>query len=86
MRWVGETYLEAAAPTAAAAVGRSEFLNAWKDHLPEGWREEATFSKLTVGYFSSSFLLYSNSVYRRTSIDSLIQRLSALSVMKIGRN
>ncbi|OJJ66874.1 hypothetical protein ASPBRDRAFT_59310 [Aspergillus brasiliensis CBS 101740] len=47
VRWVGETYLEAVAPTAGAAAGRSEFLNAWKDHLPEGWREEATFSKLT---------------------------------------
>ncbi|PYI06768.1 hypothetical protein BO78DRAFT_314834 [Aspergillus sclerotiicarbonarius CBS 121057] len=48
VRWVGETYLEAVAPTANAAVGRSEFLNAWKDHLPEGWREQAAFSKLTV--------------------------------------
>ena len=48
MRWVGETYLEAVAPTANAAVGRNEFLNAWKDHLPEGWREEVAFSKLTV--------------------------------------
>lgn len=87
MRWVGETYLEAVAPTAGAAAGCSEFLNAWKDHLPEGWREEATFSQLTVGVFLySSFLLYSNSEYRRINIDSLIQRLSALSVMKIGRD
>ncbi|PWY72218.1 sister chromatid cohesion protein Dcc1 [Aspergillus sclerotioniger CBS 115572] len=47
VRWVGETYLEAVAPTANAALGRSEFLNAWKDHLPEGWREEVALSKLT---------------------------------------
>lgn len=47
-RWVGETYLEAMAPTSKSAIGRSEFLNAWKDHLPESWRNEAALSKLTV--------------------------------------
>lgn len=39
------------------AIGRSEFLNAWKDYLPESWRDEASLSKLTVSvpscYFSS---------------------------------
>lgn len=51
VRWVGETYLEAMAPMASAAVGRSEFLNAWKDHLPEAWREEVALAKLTVSWF-----------------------------------
>jgi sister chromatid cohesion protein DCC1 len=47
-RWVGETYLEAMAPAQGAAIGRSEFLNAWKDHLPDSWRGEVALSKLTV--------------------------------------
>ncbi|KNG88628.1 sister chromatid cohesion protein Dcc1 [Aspergillus nomiae NRRL 13137] len=46
-QWVGETYLEAMAPTTASGIGRSEFLNAWKDLLPESWRNDVTFSKLT---------------------------------------
>lgn len=47
-RWVGETCLEAMAPTTVSAIGRSEFLSAWKDHLPESWRSDAALSKLTV--------------------------------------
>ncbi|KAB8233812.1 putative sister chromatid cohesion protein Dcc1 [Aspergillus alliaceus] len=46
-QWVGDTYLEAMAPTAASGIGRSEFLNAWKDLLPESWRNDVAFSKLT---------------------------------------
>ncbi|OGM41537.1 sister chromatid cohesion protein Dcc1 [Aspergillus bombycis] len=46
-QWVGETYLEAMAPTTASGIGRSEFLNAWKDLLPESWRNDVAFSKLT---------------------------------------
>ncbi|KAF7134119.1 hypothetical protein CNMCM5793_005748 [Aspergillus hiratsukae] len=46
-RWVGETYLEAMAPVLGSAIGRSEFLNAWKDHLPDSWRDEVALSKLT---------------------------------------
>ncbi|PKX99419.1 putative sister chromatid cohesion protein Dcc1 [Aspergillus novofumigatus IBT 16806] len=46
-RWVGETYLEAMAPAQGSAIGRSEFLNAWKDHLPDSWRDEVALSKLT---------------------------------------
>ncbi|KAF7589763.1 hypothetical protein BBP40_003871 [Aspergillus hancockii] len=47
-QWVGETYLEAMAPTSAFATGRSVFLNAWKDLLPESWRADVACSKLTV--------------------------------------
>ena len=47
-QWVGETYLAAIAPTVSSAIGRSEFLQAWKDSLPESWREEAVLSKLPV--------------------------------------
>ena len=40
------------APTAGSAVGRREFLNSWKDYLPESWRNEATLSNLTVSVLS----------------------------------
>ena len=52
-RWVGETCLAATAPTASSAVGRSEFLQLWKDCLPESWRDDATLSKLSAGSFES---------------------------------
>lgn len=48
IKWIGETYLEATAPTEKHAIGRSEFLNAWKDLLPETWRNAASLSKLSV--------------------------------------
>lgn len=47
-QWVGEAYLAVTAPTVSSAVGRSEFIRAWKDCLPESWREEAVVSKLPV--------------------------------------
>ncbi|EED18171.1 sister chromatid cohesion protein Dcc1, putative [Talaromyces stipitatus ATCC 10500] len=46
IKWIGETYLEATAPTEKRAIGRSEFLNAWKDLLPETWRDETLLSNL----------------------------------------
>ncbi|CAG8010440.1 unnamed protein product [Penicillium olsonii] len=53
-RWVGETYLAANAPTVSSAIGRSEFLSAWKDCLPESWRAEVVLSKLTDGCYKSA--------------------------------
>lgn len=52
-RWVGETYLAATAPTASSAIGRSEFLRAWKDCLPESWRDQAALPKLPGGAYKS---------------------------------
>ncbi|OGE47499.1 hypothetical protein PENARI_c042G09096 [Penicillium arizonense] len=52
-QWVGETYLAAIAPGASSAIGRSDFLRAWKDCLPEPWRGEAVLSKLTNGCYKS---------------------------------
>ncbi|OKL64022.1 hypothetical protein UA08_00247 [Talaromyces atroroseus] len=46
IQWIGETYLEATAPNERLAIGRSEFLNAWKDLLPETWRDEASLNSL----------------------------------------
>lgn len=56
-RWVGETYLEAMAPAPGSAIGRSEFFNAWRDHLPESWRNEVSLSKLNVSGLVYRFLL-----------------------------
>ncbi|KAL1999606.1 hypothetical protein VTN02DRAFT_4278 [Thermoascus thermophilus] len=50
-RWVGETYLEATAPTTDSAVARATFINTWKDYLPEPWRNEASVSQLTDGSY-----------------------------------
>ncbi|KAK2751468.1 hypothetical protein FQN55_000743 [Onygenales sp. PD_40] len=46
--WVGETYLEATAPDPTLAISRDKFLDSWKDLLPEGWRDEATWDNLKV--------------------------------------
>lgn len=57
-QWVGETYLAATALVASSAIGRSEFLRAWKDCLPESWRGEAVLSKLTVGHLQLMVSLF----------------------------
>ncbi|CAG7957245.1 unnamed protein product [Penicillium salamii] len=53
-RWVGETWLAANAHSASSAVGRSEFMRAWRDCLPESWREDVALSKLTDGCYKSA--------------------------------
>lgn len=55
VKWIGETYLEATAPAEKRAIGRSEFLNAWKDLLPETWRNEASLSNLPVSHIKSVY-------------------------------
>lgn len=86
IQWVGETYLQAMAPTSGSAIGRSEFLNAWKDHLPESWRNEVAFSKLPVRYSLSymSMTVANSSRRDRTRIQTL--RLSVSSMKEIDRN
>ncbi|KAL4807683.1 hypothetical protein BDV18DRAFT_158889 [Aspergillus unguis] len=46
LKWVGEVCLEAKAIGAASAVGEGEYLNSWKDQLPEAWREYVSISIL----------------------------------------
>lgn len=48
VRWVAETYLEAIAPTPETAISRTGFLNSWKDHLPEAWRDQASWANFKV--------------------------------------
>ena len=52
-QWVGEICLAATAPTASSAVGRGEFLQVWKDCLPEAWRGDATLANLPGGSYQS---------------------------------
>ncbi|KAL2837179.1 hypothetical protein BJY01DRAFT_47248 [Aspergillus pseudoustus] len=46
VRWVGETYLEATAPGASSAISEGELLDAWRDQLPESWRDNVSLSIL----------------------------------------
>lgn len=46
--WVGQICLENMAPTPVSAVSRKEFLNSWKDLLPESWRNEGSWDSLKV--------------------------------------
>ncbi|EDN03139.1 predicted protein [Histoplasma mississippiense (nom. inval.)] len=44
--WVGESYLEANAPDPTMAMDRAQFMESWKDLLPESWRCRATWDNL----------------------------------------
>lgn len=46
--WVGESYLEANAPDPTMAMDRAQFMESWKDLLPESWRCRATWDNLKV--------------------------------------
>ncbi|OJJ51175.1 hypothetical protein ASPZODRAFT_138284 [Penicilliopsis zonata CBS 506.65] len=93
IQWVGETYLEAMAPMATSAITRNEFLNAWRDHLPESWREEVALSKLTEGCYAlpEPTTIYHTSETERERIKRGIQRggttaASAAATAKTTRN
>lgn len=77
-QWVGETYLAATASTLSSAVGKSEFIRAWKDCLPESWREEAAVSKLPV---SRSLLLTSLQEVVLTVLEWLLQKPRSYNYM-----
>lgn len=71
------------APTSGSAIGRSEFLNAWKDHLPESWRKEVAFSKLPVRCSLSYMSMIVANFSRRDRTRIQILRLSASSMKEI---
>ncbi|KAI9930355.1 hypothetical protein ASPWEDRAFT_170981 [Aspergillus wentii DTO 134E9] len=88
-RWVGETYLEAMAPTTKSAIGRSEFLNAWKDHLPESWRDEVALSKLPENSYQHPdpvSICFVNEVDREKVKKNLSADSSAATAAKKTRN
>ncbi|EAW14449.1 putative sister chromatid cohesion protein Dcc1 [Aspergillus clavatus NRRL 1] len=88
-RWVGEMYLEAVAPTSQSAIGRSEFLNAWKDHLPENWRDEVVLSKLADGVYGlpdPTTICFVNSIDRQKVNKNVSAKASAATAAKKSRN
>ncbi|KKA25664.1 hypothetical protein T310_0304 [Rasamsonia emersonii CBS 393.64] len=87
IRWVGETYLEVSAPTAASAIGRTEFINGWKDLLPESWRDQATLDALTVRDipFPSRFVFsLVDCLMSRRALTSIRTRLQYASCMSLN--
>lgn len=60
-------YLEAKATGASSAIGESEFINSWKDQLPESWREDVSKSILPVSGNLSLLLLVQRFVFSLTS-------------------
>ncbi|GES60237.1 sister chromatid cohesion protein Dcc1 [Aspergillus terreus] len=89
VRWVGETYLEAMAPSSAAALGRSEYLNAWKDHLPESWTGDVALSKLpesSYKYPDPTTICFVNEVDRQKLKKNVSTDASAATAAKKTRN
>lgn len=54
---MGEICLEAKATGTTSAIDESEFINVWKDQLPESWREDVSKSILPVSGNLSLLLL-----------------------------
>jgi sister chromatid cohesion protein DCC1 len=70
VKWIGETYLEAFAPVERSAISRSEFLRAWKDMLPEAWRDAASLDVLPVSSERKSDICFdTNAIYRQILIN-----------------
>ncbi|KAF9883428.1 hypothetical protein FE257_003469 [Aspergillus nanangensis] len=89
VRWVGEMYLEAMAPSADAALRRSDYLSAWKDHLPEAWREEVAFTKLQDGsykYPDPTTICFVNEADRQKLKKNVSTDASAATAAKKTRN
>lgn len=88
-RWVGETYLAATAPTVSSAISRSEFIKAWKDCLPESWRDEATISKLQSGFYQNpdpTSICFTEPSQRRTGSEAAAAAPAASAKAKNTRN
>ncbi|PGH02348.1 hypothetical protein AJ80_08870 [Polytolypa hystricis UAMH7299] len=47
-KWIGEIYLETTAPDTGRAISHAQFLEAWRDLLPESWRAEASLDNMEV--------------------------------------
>ncbi|KAL3478613.1 hypothetical protein BJX99DRAFT_102023 [Aspergillus californicus] len=89
VRWVGETYLEAMAPTAASSIGQSEYTNAWKDQLPESWRENVSLSILPNNCYmhpEPKTICFATEVDRQKVKKNLSTDTSAATAAKKTRN
>ncbi|EBA27505.1 hypothetical protein KXV22_000776 [Aspergillus fumigatus] len=88
-RWVGETYLEARAPAQGSAIGLSEFLNDWKDHLPDSWRDEVALSKLTENSYrhpDQTTIYFVNNIDRHKIKKNISTDANTAAVAKKSRN
>ena len=63
---MGEIYLEAKATSTTSAIDENEFINAWKDQLPEPWRGDVSKSILPVSGDLSLLLLVQRFVFSLT--------------------
>ncbi|KAL4893507.1 sister chromatid cohesion protein Dcc1 [Aspergillus ambiguus] len=89
IKWIGETYLEAMAPSANEAVGRGEYLNVWRDHLPEAWRSEVAWSKLPDGSYKfpdPTTICFVNELDRQKLKKNVSTDASAATAAKKTRN
>ncbi|KAA8648253.1 putative sister chromatid cohesion protein Dcc1 [Aspergillus tanneri] len=88
-RWAGETYLEAMAPTSASAIARNDFLNAWRNHLPESWHDDVVLSKLTEGSYKHpepTTICFVNEAGRQKAKNNVATDASAATAAKKTRN
>ncbi|EER24512.1 hypothetical protein CPC735_058820 [Coccidioides posadasii C735 delta SOWgp] len=61
INWVGDVYLEAMAPNPRLAVPEREFLETWRDLIPEKWRIEVTaekFKDISCQHITSSSICF----------------------------
>jgi sister chromatid cohesion protein DCC1 len=77
------------APAQGAAIGRSEFLNAWKDHLPDSWRGEVALSKLTENSYrhpDQTTIYFVNNIDRHKVKNNISTDANTAAAAKKSRN
>ncbi|PLB51108.1 sister chromatid cohesion protein Dcc1 [Aspergillus steynii IBT 23096] len=88
-RWVGETCLEAMAPTTTSAMARDDFLKTWRNHLPEPWQDEVKLSKLTENSYKHpepTTICFVNETDRQKAKKNVSTDASAATAAKKTRN
>ncbi|KAL4787891.1 hypothetical protein BJX76DRAFT_353689 [Aspergillus varians] len=89
VRWVGEIYLETKAIGPASAIGECEFMNAWKDQLPESWREDVSKSNLPESCYmhpEPKTICFATEADRQKAKKNLPTDVSAATAAKKTRN
>ncbi|KAI1932045.1 hypothetical protein LOZ65_000859 [Ophidiomyces ophidiicola] len=56
--WVGSVYLEAFAPSTQFAISHTEFVEIWKDLVPERWRNEISIDSIKASHVIVNSLLF----------------------------
>ncbi|KAL4968416.1 putative sister chromatid cohesion protein Dcc1 [Aspergillus stella-maris] len=89
VRWVGEVYLEAMANGPTSAIGESDLISAWKDQLPEAWREDVAISILPESCImrpEPKTICFANEGDRQKAKKNLPTDASAATTAKKTRN